>query len=70
MKVECLKEAKEEAIRFLKKVEKLENAVEGKEIYIRDGKYNSYSASKHCSAIKRSSMDLTRSLSELRNNNW
>lgn len=62
MKTENLKEAIEEAKRFLKRAEDLNKKVSKKEsAYI----YGGYP--KESGSVKRASMDLTRSLAKLRN---
>lgn len=57
MNLEKLKEAKLEAERFLKRVEELQNT---------ESKWNGYNFPIQSGAVKRSSMDLTRSLAKLR----
>jgi len=57
MNNEKLQVAKEEVLRFLKRVDELEGSGKRRDI-------NAYP--KECAAVKRSSMDLTRSLAELR----
>lgn len=63
MKVEKLYQAKQEAERFLKKVEELEKDI---------GKSSSpyLYGSKFTGAVKRASMDLTRSLADLRRSDY
>lgn len=56
MTKEKIETAKQEALRFLKRLEQLE--------YVDDREY--YSDTKQRGAVKRASMDLTRSLAELR----
>lgn len=60
MKIENLNEAINEAKRFLKKSKELKKEIGNNNV-------NMHWASKYKSAVKRSSMDLTRSLSKLRN---
>lgn len=62
MKVETLKTAMQEAERFLKRAEALlENSTENGEF-----KYFRFHCSKDSASVKRSSLDLTRSLADLR----
>lgn len=62
MNMKKIKEAKAEAMRFLRKVAELE-AAEGDNAEILWG-------SKQSGAVRRSSMDLTRSLAEMRKSPW
>ena len=62
MKKEKLQTAKEEALRFLKRVEELEDENEVSSIHAP----SYYIGSKKTGAVKRASMDLTRALAELR----
>lgn len=61
---EKIKEAKTEALRFLGKIEEWES-VQGEE-YGYDGRKYPISTPKENGAVKRSSMDLTRALAQLR----
>ena len=62
MEIETLKTAMQEADRFLKRAEIfLENKTESE---ITPGKF--YYSPKHSGAVKRASLDLTRSLADLR----
>ena len=67
MKVENIAEAKEEAERFLKRIAELQKS-EG--IFTKKGAGEWTGGSKEHGAVKRASMDLTRSLSKMRNNIW
>lgn len=64
MKTKNLREAIEEAERFIKRAKALEDAAYGEGGKVPDVLY-SYSTEK--AAVKRSSMDLSRALSKLRN---
>ena len=61
MKIQNILEAKEEAKRFLKKLKEVEDN------QFKKGVKLTYT-SKETGALKRASMDLTRSLSKMRNN--
>lgn len=61
MDLEKLKEAKSEAKRFLKRVDEFEKRVS------KEGTHSWNWGLKESGAVKRSSMDLSRSLSNLRN---
>ena len=67
MKIDNILEAEKEAKRFLKKIGEV------KKSYVNKAKFNTISqgectwTSKETGALKRSSMDLTRSLSKMRN---
>lgn len=67
MKISNVLEAKKEAERFLKRIKELE-ASQG--ILTKKGAGDHTIGSKETAAVKRSSMDLTRSLSKMRNNIW
>lgn len=63
MKIENLKEAIEEAQRFLKRAEDLRKKTSKESAYVYGG------FPKESGSVKRASMDLTRSLAKLRNDN-
>lgn len=65
MKIENLKEAIEEAKRFLKRAEDLRKKTSKKSGYV----YVYGGFPKESGSVKRASMDLTRSLAKLRNDN-
>lgn len=65
MNIERLETAVKEATRFLGKVKELrDNAIKTDEDEIFPGKY--IESGRHTGAVKRSSMDLTRALADLR----
>jgi len=59
---ENIEEAEKEAIRFLKKIREVKENQINKHIFT--------TASKETGALKRSSLDLARSLSKMRNDIW
>jgi hypothetical protein len=66
MKAENILEAEQEAKRFLKRIQEVKKLQP--EPFKKDCKRPWFDTSKETGALKRSSMDLTRSLSKLRNN--
>lgn len=72
MKVKNILEAEEEAKRFLSKLKELKKSEINGEVFNSTKKINEThtSASKETGALKRSSLDLSRALSKLRNDIW
>ena len=67
MKIENILEAEKEAKRFLKRLEEVKKSDINKKVFNTMSSGNITRQSKETSALKRSSMDLTRSLSKMRN---
>lgn len=67
MKVSNILEAKEEALRFLDRIKKVEESDANQKRFKMISKGETTYTSKETGALKRSSMDLTRALSKLRN---
>ena len=70
MKVSNILEAKEEAIRFLKRIKEVEGSDMNQKKFKMISESEETYSSKETGALKRSSMDLTRALSKMRNNIW
>lgn len=64
MRIDKIYEARKEAIRFIRKIRKLEQEMVNMGT---DGLLYKIIHTKESAAVKRSSMDLTRALSEMRN---
>ena len=68
MKIENIKEAERECERFLKRLQQLKQNQPNRKHFEDRAKYTYPSI--ETSALKRSSMDLTRSLSKMRQDTW
>jgi hypothetical protein len=68
MKIENILEAEEEAKRFLKRLKLVKSSELNKDAFSSKTKRDCTYTSKETGALKRASMDLTRSLSKMRNN--
>jgi len=65
---ENIQEAEKEAIRFLKRIKEVRASDTNKRVFKKGNDYyNVTTASKETGALKRSSLDLTRALSKMRN---
>lgn len=67
MKIENILEAEDEAKRFLKRLKELKKSEPHS---FKDKELTRLCGSKESGALKRSSLDLTRALSKMRNNIW
>ncbi|WP_233898336.1 hypothetical protein [Tenacibaculum piscium] len=70
MKLENIQEVESEIKRFLKKLKEFKNSENNKHLFDKNSDDKWISGDKTSGALKRSSMDLTRSLSKMRNDNW
>ena len=68
MKIENILEAEAEAVRFLKRIKDVKESMINQKKFNMISKSETTYSSKETAALKRSSMDLTRSLSKMRNN--
>ena len=69
MKLEHLLQAEQEAKRFLCRLKQVKDSEINKEVFDKNN-FNNTTSSKETGALKRSSLDLTRSLSKLRNDTF
>jgi hypothetical protein len=69
MKLQHLLEAEQEAKRFLCRLKQVKDSEINKEVFDKNN-FNNTTSSKETGALKRSSLDLSRSLSKLRNDIW
>jgi len=68
---ENIEEAEKEAIRFLKRIREVKESQINKHIFKKANNYYKVTtASKETGALKRSSLDLSRALSKMRNDIW
>jgi hypothetical protein len=70
MKVSNILEVKEEALRLLNRIKEVEESDANQEKFNMISKSETTYTSKETGALKRSSMDLTRALSKMRNDVW
>lgn len=70
MKVSNILEVKEEALRLLKRIKEVEESDTNQKRFNMISKSETTYPSKETGALKRSSMDLTRALSKMRNDIW
>jgi len=69
MKLEHLLQAEQEAKRFLCRLKQVKDSEINKEVFDKNN-FNNTTSSKETGALKRSSLDLTRCLARLRNDNY
>lgn len=68
MKIQNILEAEKEAKRFLSRLEEVKKSEMNKDRFKKEGGRTTTYTSKETGALKRSSLDLTRALSKMRNN--
>lgn len=70
MKIENILEAEQEVKRFLKKLKEVKESKMNKDKFTKNNDSHRTYTSKETGALKRSSLDLTRVLSKMRNDIW
>lgn len=70
MKIENIEEVEQEAIKFLKRIREVKESATNNQVFKTGNAFKHTTASKETGALKRSSLELTRALSKMRNDTY